>query len=293
MRIILSFFILLSFKLSYSTPMVEYLNKISPSVLDFGLYKIEQELILKEERNLKYIKDQIGYVAEYNHIAPIINKKYEEELKDMYGLLDKYKAKGKLGDFFKNEMRIEFSNLINVGINPQNEMFFYSDLNISAPYAFQYSDFLDKNSINLLREFDYSDFVSIFDDDLETMCKAIRYSIMSLNRLSPFPYFSPLDGLSDLGDDFRVSYDFRKTELSRTSPSIFWRSKFTTNSFGITPEEFVENSDVIFSVLINYYSPEKRQSIICYGKNTETSVSFKKGGYQELDYEIFKILGWD
>ena len=88
MRIILSFFILLSFKLSYSTPMVEYLNKISPSVLDFGLYKIEQELILKEERNLKYIKDQIGYVAEYNHIAPIINKKYEEELKDMYGLLD-------------------------------------------------------------------------------------------------------------------------------------------------------------------------------------------------------------
>lgn len=290
MRFIL-IIIFLSFpKFLFSTPMIDYLNQQTPSMLDFGLFQIEQELILNENKNFKNIRSQIGSIAEFNNIRLILDKRYEEEFKGKYDLWDLANTKRELVSFFEKEMRIKpYYKLINVGVNQNKEMYFYSKLQISTPYDFQFDDLLEKSSEKFLKEFPYSTFESIFDDDLETLCKGIRYSIMNMTGLFPFNQY-PNDGLSDSGGDFTYTYDFDRSNLNRVMPARFWINYFSSYNYGLPPKDFIEKSDVIFSVLIKYSSSNKNESIICYGKNTETSISFKKGGYDDLDNTIYDTL---
>lgn len=291
MRIIL-IVILLSFsKFSFSSSMIDYLSQQTPSMLDFGLYKIEQELEKNENENLRYFKSQIGNIAEYNHIRHILDKRYEEDFKGKYNVWDLQGTKRELIDFFEKRIRIEpvYSNLIGVGVNQENEMFFYSMLRISTPYDFMFDELLEKSSETLLKEFKYAEFESIFDNDLETLCKAIRFSMMNRTRLFPFNE-SPSEGLIESKGDFTFTYDFDRSNLNPMLTRRFWLNHFSSSKYGIYHRKFVEKSSVIFSVLIKYQSANKSESIICYGKNTETPISFKKGGYHDLDDAIWQTF---
>jgi len=291
MRIIL-IIILLSFsKFSFSSSMIDYLNQQTPSMLDFGLYKIRQELEKNENENLRDFRFQIGRIAEYNHLRHIIDKRYEEEFKGKYSLWDLAGTKRELIDFFENRIRIQpySSDLISVDVNQEYEMFFYTMLKIKTPYDFQFDELLEKSSETLIKEFKYDDLESIFDDDLETLCKAIRFSMMYRMRLFPFNE-SPSDGLFESKGDFTFIYDFDRSSLNPMLTRRFWLNHFSSSNYGIYHQKFVEQSSVIFSVLIKYQSANKSESIICYGKNTETPISFKKGGYHDLDDAIWQTF---